>query len=50
MKRRKNCGECANKARCDQIVARKYAALGIKEPETFKNRACKLFTKKGATT
>lgn len=46
LKARKACENCIHKDHCDELLARKYRQLGVKEPESFKNAGCKLFKPK----
>lgn len=43
MKEKRVCADCRHAAACNEFFARRYAQLGVKEPEAWKNWACKLW-------
>ncbi len=41
--RKRTCNTCKHKPQCDTFFSRKYSALKMKEPETLKTAACKMY-------
>lgn len=43
---RRTCDTCTHQARCDQFFDMRYARLGMREPESWRNWACKMYREK----
>ena len=43
---RRTCDTCASQKRCDDFFERAYARMGMKEPESWRKWACKMYKEK----
>lgn len=44
--KRRTCDTCTHQARCNEFFGMRYARLGMKEPESWRNWACKMYREK----